>query len=61
MAEFYPPHPITGEGAHIGFSGDPIGICVGVLLLVPVVSIEPVGGSSPNLHGYIIRASLRAD
>ena len=56
-----PPRPTTGEGAHTGFSGDPIGIGVDVLLLVPVVSIEPIGGSSPNLHGYIIRASLRAD
>ena len=38
--------PSRGEGGHIGFSADPIGI----LLLLPPIFHEPMGGISPNLH-----------
>ena len=41
---------------HTGFSADPVGIP----LLVCMISLESVCGISPNLHGYIIRTSLRA-
>ena len=30
-------------------------------ILVPTISLEPVDGIQPNLPGYIIRTSLRAD
>ena len=46
------------RGGHICFSADSIG--VGARLLLPRISLEPVGGISPNLHGYIIGTSLRA-
>ena len=52
--------PTRDEG-DLGFSADPVGVGVDVPLLVPTVSLEPVGGISPNLHGYIIGTSLRAD
>ena len=48
---------------------DPVGVGVGVgisvsnsiPILVPTVSLEPVGGNAINLFGYFIRTSLRAD
>ena len=45
---------------------DPVSVGVGVgisvsnniSILVPTVSLEPVGGNAINLHGYIIRTSI---
>ena len=56
-----PPLPPTttttkGETGRIGFIVDP----VAVFFLVHTISLEPVGGISPNLNGYIIGTSLRA-
>ena len=48
---------LRGEGGHIGFSVDPVDIGIGIPLLVPMISLEPMGEISPNLHGYIIRTS----
>ena len=52
-----PPKVRAGGGVHTGSSVDPIG----VPLFVCMISLEPVYGISLNLHGYIIRTSLRAD
>ena len=48
------PTKVRGD---IDFIVDPI--CV--TLLVPKISLELVAGISPNLHGYIVGTSLRAD
>ena len=58
-----------GGGGHIGFSADPVGVSIrhvsalaSVLqILVPIISLEPADGIPPNLPGYIIGTSLRAD
>ena len=47
------------RGGHIVFSADPVGVPLRVY--VPMIFLEPMGGISPNLHGYLIRISLRAD
>ena len=52
----YAPPLTTGEEGYIGFTED----AVGVPLLVCMISLEPASGFSPNVHGYIIRTSLRA-
>ena len=50
---------------HTGFSMAPIGVSnhagIWVPVLAPMISFEPIGEISSNLHGYIIGTSLRAD
>ena len=58
----FPFSPEVRGGGHIGFSADPIGVGVrvgvgvgvSVPFLLPTISYLPLGGISPNLHGYII-------
>ena len=50
--------PTRGEGGHTGFGADPVCVGVGVPFLVPTISLEPMSGISPNLHGYT-RAVLK--
>ena len=51
-------------GGHTGFTADPLGVGVGVDVgvpeLAPMISLEPMNGISPNLHGYISGTGLKA-
>ena len=50
--------PTKGEGVHISFSADPWRRRDS---LVSTISLESMGGILPDLHGYIIGTSQRAD
>ena len=54
-----------GEGRHIGFSADPVGVGVrvgvGVSDSCTTISLEPGDEIPPYLPGYIIWTCLRAD
>ena len=54
-----PPTPTTGEGGTYWFQCGSRWSCHD--RFVPTISLEPVGGIPPNLPGYIIGPSLRAD
>ena len=60
MGKLYP--PTKGEGGHItsSFSGDPGHWCRRDKF-VSTILLESVGGILPDLHGYIIGTSQRAD
>ena len=52
--------PTTGEGGHISFSADPGRQCRRDSL-VSTISLESIGGILPDLLGYIIGTSQKAD
>ena len=59
LPNYVPPPKVKGEGGHIGFSADPVGVGVGMTESC-IQDISSLKRIQPNLPEYIIGTSFRA-